>query len=468
MTTPWTPEEWRKIILDSKQIYFKNKGDIENSVRYSQIYLFYYTALIKEIAEKISEKIFHGILPKDIALFSFGSPARHEMLGESDVDCLVIRRKNTPQSTEFRKQLSEELGKYDFSKIDIPDWGTIEDCETFLKTAITEGNQIIEARYFWGDSNIEKEIWALRRKYCTIEKFEVTLVFQYLYFNQYYVQRGREGQLNLKYGNGGTRDFMFPVWLSNIRDGLEFVNKQDESAALKAIDSLYLHKDMIVEDRNKYRTGVNVITYFRDKLLQNNRKTDDDGKTFINKTSISRLYQQHKEIFRNIEELEEYISFHVKSVYELKELTWKTLLEYFKKEKSVEWNNLLDSILANHKIEDLSMILKDETLCVLLIWLSDIVTIEQTQITKLLETDKWSVLTSIACHPNASPEILHTLSTKYGVKKGYEYILKVCARNKNTPIETLKKIAENPDIEYRFKEPAIIRLKKGYESANQL
>lgn len=58
------------------------------------------------------------------------------------------------------------------------------------------------------------------------------------------------------------------------------------------------------------------------------------------------------------------------------------------------------------------------------------------------------------------------LSKGIAKEKGYGYILRVIARNKNTSFETLRGIAENETLEKRYKEVAIAALNFGNFVAN--
>ncbi|MEM4331134.1 MAG: hypothetical protein QW273_03975 [Candidatus Pacearchaeota archaeon] len=68
---------------------------------------------------------------------------------------------------------------------------------------------------------------------------------------------------------------------------------------------------------------------------------------------------------------------------------------------------------------------------------------------KYKESQNWAVICSLASSPLCPPDILDYFGRGIAKEKGYGYILRVIARNKNTPLETLKNIAE--DFKFRKK-----------------
>lgn len=455
--------------MQEKQI--RSKKDTYLAFEHGKEYMHHYLNLIRALAVKTYEEIFGNSSLNGICLFSFGSPSRFEMLGESDLDLLIVKENNSAKINEFQRRFIEYLKPYKFCKLDIPDWGTINECEEYIKNAVTEANQVIESRYILGDQRLRKKINLLKEKYCYHEKFEKIIVFQYFYFNQYYKQRGRPGQTNLKYGHGGTRDFLFPMWLSSLRDGIKYIQESEEPAILNAIDSLNKNKDITSEDGEKYKKSVSFIAFLRNYLLKINKNDFDFGKTFINENTLEQVYERNKKLFGTKKELKELVEMHTHNIFELKQKVWTLLIEFFEKNKSEEWNANVKRALAADIDEKMIKNIhpKDEIMNTIVIWnINNKIEMFQSYFEMLSQTKSWIILTSMACHPNCPPNVLDKVAKNQGQKKGYEYILKVIGRNKNTPLETIKYIAENPMIEKSFKEPSITRLKYGIERANQL
>ena len=426
------------------------------------------TNIVKKHAEIASMKVYGSKVPSDIGLFFFGSPARYEFLGEADLDLMIIKKERNEKVIEFEKELIKELTPYNFSKLDIPFWGTLEECKKFLANSITEGNQVIEARYIWGDKNIEEDLKEIKEKYGTLEKFESVFLFQYYYFNQYYEQRGREGQLNLKYGDGGTRDVLFLVWLSNIISGCDFFKFKNRPYCSCVLGFLKEKEFITFKEEKGYSNSIGFIMECRDELLKVNKETRDQDLTFVNEKTANRLIKSNLYSGETVKSLMGKIEYHADIVKKIKLKCWGIFLKLIVEENKISKKDLESIFNGNFELNQATDC-NDEIKNMFILW-------ETGKNTKLFfkylnslkKTDKWTILTSIACHPDSSGDVLDYIIKTKGVTNGYEYILKVAARNKNTFDQTVEFIADQGDIEIRFKQPALTRLKFGVKQANEL
>lgn len=291
------------------------------------------------------------------------------------------------------------------------------------------------------------------------------MVFQYLYFTHYYyIREWRKGGLNLKYGPGGTRDFLIPIQLSNLRDSVNYIQNKKESSILKAIESLFLHKNINLEKKKEFEKSVNIIAFFKNELLRVNKREKEGWNTFVNKKSIKYIFKKNKKLFSSEEEIKNLIEYHMNNVFLLKELSWIVLLQYFKEKKDRKWYGLLNKIILKKLNEKIikNFDYKDEILSMFLIWNYNISEKRfKNFLNKIIKKKSWVILTSIVSHPNCPPDILDKIVDRHGTKKGFEYILKVTAQKGNIWRSTLRKIAKNKKIEWRFKEHAVMKLKLG-------
>ncbi len=85
---------------------------------------------------------------------------------------------------------------------------------------------------------------------------------------------------------------------------------------------------------------------------------------------------------------------------------------------------------------------------------------------KYKESQNWAVICSLVGSPICPAEILDYFGNGIAKEKGYGYILRVIARNKNTPLKTLKSIANDSSLEKRYKEVAIAAIDRGNALAN--
>mgnify|MGYP001564559005 FL=1 len=318
------------------------------------LYVTEYSEKFKRLIRKIADVSAKESLGKDlngIGIFLFGSPSRQEMVDESDADILIIRYKNSDDYRKFRKVFLENLKKEKFPKIDIPEWGSLEDCETYIKNCITEGNQVIEAKFLYGDINLAKDLSEMRNKYSTTEKFERIICFQKFYFDQYYKQRTLHGVKNVKYGHGGTRDLMFVTWFSNLMDLNENkrINFEDSFPhAHKSLSQLYSRGLINYNDYLEFLKQVEIVLILRNQILIQNRGTESEGITYLDEKSLETLFKRkifNSDTITTITNLEKYLKGALNGVAKLKNLVWELFLDYLKKNRGLNWYERFINVL---------------------------------------------------------------------------------------------------------------------------
>ncbi len=454
------------------------KSKINNGFVYVTNYSCKFKELIQSIVEK-AEKIIPSGKMKDMGIFLFGSPSRQEMVDESDADIMIIRKEDSEDYKSFRAEFMNYLEKENFSKIDVPDWGTFEDCEQYLKNSVTEGNQVVEAKFIYGDPTTINFLENLKDTYCTTERFEKVFCFQKLYFDQYYKQRTITGIKNVKYGHGGTRDFMFVTWFVNILDALDNrkINIEDNFPMIyKSLSSLYERKIIDLVDYKNYLESINIVLILRNEILIQNKWTEEEGLTSLNEKAIRTLFKRKifkEEEITHQENLKQFLEKHIDNIIRLKKFVWEKFLEYLYKSKGEDWISLFNYLLSGNitleKIEKIKE--KDELSQMALIWNINKerdIQLFNNVFNKYKESESWEVLASICSHPQCPSETLDYIAMRFGCQKGYEYLLRIISRNKNVSKETLKKIIDNPCLEYRYKIVAKVAYDKGVEKANEL
>lgn len=463
---------WTKGIIKNRLARISGCTQTYDGFQHVREYSKLFTELITSVAMLCEKKIFREKKMRGMGIFLFGSPSRQEMVSDSDADILIIREENVERFSEFKEEFMRELQKYDFSKIDIPDWGTIKDCEQYAECSITEGNQVLESRFIYGDPLIAQKVEQIKKRYCTINKFERVIVFQKFYFDQYYKQKMRVGGIkNIKYGHGGTRDFLFANWFSSLIEQKQtFTTK--EPLIKESILTLYKHNLISNQECKKYLQSCAIVTVLRNEVLVNNNGTTDEGLTYLDERSLKLLL--HSKIFpeiHKVENLRNFCSKHMNEVKQLKLKIWALFKDYLEKERGKKWiddfNAMEKGDISNYgRIVESSDVIKQ----VCLIWSLNRKKHERffrIVLKKLSNSRDWEVLCSICCHQDCPEDILDKIATHQGFEKGYEYILRITARNKNTSIQTLKKIAENKNLEERYRIVAMTACARGVEKANE-
>ena len=477
---PWTPESWLGI-CDS--LYKKYHGEFEENNRsfdHACDYLVQFRHLVRHIARGISREVFQREEADQVSVFLFGSSARVEMLGESDADVLVIRREDTPATKRFRNRFVEALKPYRFSKIDVPVWGTLGHCRAYLERSLVEANQLMESRFVVGSQSIRHQFERMQNEFDHPGLLERILVFHYHYFNQYYHQRGRPHEPNLKYGHGGTRDFLIPIGLYQLLEGCRVTRRSMEPTLIRALRSMMARGLISAGEGHRYREAANFIAFLRNELLILNKHGENRGLTFLTQGHVEHLAGRLKRKFASTEELKYQIDQSRELVFRWKQDCWRHLFHYFCHNRDPHWIACLKKIHSGQVSEAFleKLFHEDVVLNVFAIWSLDAqgpraspqggLGVFESYFRQLGHSNQWEILCSLACHEKCPAPILHHIASNQGRRRGYEYVLKIIARNRNTSRETLNLIAQDGRIDFRFRQPAAVRLQHGLKRANQL
>ena len=450
---------------------------MKDGFAYVTSFSYKFQSLIHSLAKAAERTLPSGKL-EGIGIFLFGSPSRQEMVLESDADVMIIREGDSEDYHTFREVFMKLLEEEKFGKLDVPEWGTFEDCESYLLQSITEGNQVMEARFVYGDNKVNSYIEELRKKYCTVDRFERIICFQKLYFDQYYKQRTREGVKNVKYGHGGTRDFMFVTWFVSMIDAAEGrnINVEDNIPLVyKSLSSLYERKFISFEDYRRYHESIDVVLLLRNEILVQNRRTENEGLTYLDDATLSTLFKRKlflEDENATKEDLKASLIMHLDNVSELKQRIWDLFLQHLIQKKGICWVERFKNVLSGEITPGIvrSTVSDDELTQVAIIWY-----LERNKhpffesvFEDYARSNSWIVLASICCHPQCPSHLLNAIGNGPACRKGYEYLLRIIARNKNVTNETLKSIMENERLESRYRRIAETAYRGGVAKANEL
>ncbi len=427
--------------------------------------------IIRESYEQIGLEVYGIKHTPGIAVFAYGSPGRRELIGgDSDADIFLIEKERTDRSEDFRKTLKEKWETFGFSKVDLPSWGTYEDIETYLEKSLVEGNQVLETRFLAGDNIIAQGVLDRKIKFDSIERSLENIVFNKLYFNQYFRQRIKNGALNLKYCHGGSRDFLFVYW----HDRLDrILNKDsDDPSYIPRVESglkrLVAQGKIKEKELNNLIEAINFSTELRSDVLSLNKLTTERGLTFLDNLTLERL---HHIGYPDPETVRSYFKEYRGRIENLLRLIWEETIKKAGALRGKVWEEQFRrAYLPETKEQFRRKIPSDDPLLsTALIWgasdsgqkrLFDFLS------KKHRDSENWPVIGSIVCSPLCNKETLHHFGTGQLKEKGYGYLLRVVARNKNVSNETLKSIAKDSKLEKRYTEIAKVALNLGNKEAN--
>lgn len=428
--------------------------------------------IAKGVYEITAREVYGKTETPDLAIFAYGSPGRIEMVGgDSDADIFLVEKNRTEKSKKFKSLFKERLKSFDFSKVDMPDWGTFKEIRTYLKKSLVEGNQVLETRYLSGDITVDKELNYIKKRFDSVERGLKNIIFNRLYFNQYFKQRTNKGAPNIKYCNGGARDFLFIYWqdrLDRILDGdrEELSYRPRVEIGLKR---LFEQGKITKKELTNSLEAVNFMMVLRGDVLKLNRDLPERGLTFLDKPTFLRL----REIgYPKPEEIKKIFEKHRKVMERVVGMVWEETLRKTEVIYGSEWGKQFR--LAYDPYTPLGMRSsispEDDLIRVGLIWGAS--NAGQKEFSDYLakrykDTEDWATIGSIVCSPHCKSDILRHFGTGILKQEGYGYLLRVVARHKNVDRSTLESIAYDSNLAQRYTEVARAALNGGHEEANR-
>lgn len=427
-----------------------------------------FEAASKAIYEITANQVFGVPNPKGFALYAYGSPGRREMIGgDADADIFIVESPSAKRAGEFRKLFVSNMSHLDYSKVDLPDWGRVDEVEIYLQKSLVEGNQVLETRFLSGDNELDKEFEALKRKYNSPGRAIQNIVFNRLYLDAYFEQKVRDGALNVKYCQGGSRELLFLGWYDDLMRTAFDEKPTSEPKALSGLRRLHPKRlgDKALESSLE---AINFISILRTDMLAMNRKTRDRGLTFLDEPTLEGLRRLG---YPSSDEVKQAFEYHRRQIRNAVDIAYSEVLSFGGDFHSASWERdiRLAQTLLSHE-ERATIKTTDPAVKMALIW--GAANFGQRGIFEELseqnaDSENWGVIGSIVCSPLCKPRLLERFGTGIAREKGYGYLLRVIARNPNTPRETLVLIANDPNLEKRYTEIAAAALRGGVKEANQ-
>jgi len=418
---------------------------------------------------------------KGISTFLYGSPGRREMVCESDLDVMLIYQENSKRYMDFKNKFKELAEPFKFCKIDLPEWGTIDECKVFAKKSITEGNQVLESRFVCGDEDIKSKVESIQEQFGNPERMTRNIIFQKFYFEQYYKQRVRDGAINIKYCDGGSRDYLFIHWFNQLmgRKNPDWNKAQKKRpVAEQGLSNLY-HNGLINSfEFGKAIDSLHFSLLLRNEILLANKGTADEGLTFLDKKTIEAVFNRMPDLMTaygilSPPKLLKYFNDQRFHIAYIKSRIWNLMISEMDKEtENPYWSYDFRKAYSKYTSENQRIyFLKYADLLnkIAVIWGSS--NSHQTNVLKEIcrrekDSDSWEIQASLTTSSYCPPDYLHYIATGIGKEIGYGYILRIISRNPNVKQETLEAIVNDKKVEPRYTQCAKAALEYGKDSAN--
>jgi hypothetical protein len=334
----------------------------------------------------------------------------------------LAEKERTQKTIEFRKRFKKYLENFDFSKVDITEWGDFQEIDLFLEKSLVEGNQILETRFLVGDKKVKEELEEKKKSYNSIERQLKNFFFNRFYFNQYFRQRARNGALNIKYCKGGSREFLFFYWYDNLYRTLNRIETDDtyQPKVKIALENLFKIGKISLSKLEETLEAVGFLMVLRGDILRINKNTKDKGLTFIDSNTLERLVllgypkpQKTKELFERYHRI----------IAEISDLIYEETIKLAGFLKGKRWEHSFRAALNPNVPEQDKIFIdnEDPLLRIALIWgasENNHISLFNYLANKYKTSDDWATICSIAASPLCNPEILDYLSRGIAKEKG--------------------------------------------------
>ena len=441
------------------------------------------TSAVSDAVSKVyrhhAMELFGSPFVQGFAIYVYGSPARTEMTTYSDLDLHVIIDGSTPKKSLLKTRILDSFGTFAFAKVDDPNWEKLSIIEQYAAKSITEGNQVIDARYVGGDMNLARRFEYIQQKYDTLDRSIRNIFFQWFYLDHYYSRRNSLDTINVKYSRGGFRELLTYDWfdktmsLFNVRWPQQIVEKPFIEQALQNFST---HGLVDCDYAKSLRSSVDFIILLRNEMLHVNEGTQDRGITHLNRKTGEALWETERDYFRahgaaQPSDISTTFNLHRMRVRETKELLWSHFLDKETERRGQRWFDLLQRLLtpgtaASERREIAHT--NDHLLQIASVWSAHYASDYETF--SFLEkaaqgTSQWELLASLACSPLCSQNALDEIARCCIKETGLGYILRIIGRNPSVSRGTLERIVKETSLDKHYRIVAQLHLEKGLEYA---
>jgi predicted nucleotidyltransferase len=405
-----------------------------------------------------------GLLTSGYGLLVFGSPNRAEMLPQSDVDVVVI----TPdQSSPVRTQLIQRVQSLSYDKIDVPfEWYSLSQLKANALIGSPESDYA-DTTFIVGTSDINTahSTEGITDIFFDRSTLQVKLLFQHYFFDYRYATKSAGGGTNLKYSQGGARDFIYFDWYYDYMRGRQARHRSTAEAYPQCFDAIEQLSAMGVLPEEVALQTLGAIDYvgmIKYLALEVNKGTESKGKGFMNQELATRMLASYPDYFMQLglitpDAVVAYFDVARSVVYRTRTELLGRLFKDVAMDSGITLDGSFDKltqeqvadIYGNSRFGRMAQIWRihqqknQEALAVLY--------------QEVKEVPDWMMLASIASSDAVSPFILDDIARRYSHIPGFEYMSRVVIKHPFVQRSTLEYLSSLPrlaiddgmDLQYR-------------------
>ena len=383
----------------------------------------------------------------------FGSPARYEMLPQSDVDVLLVSEYG--QENTAYADARQALAELPYDKVDLPHTQMITDGE-FRSYAASNSPDSHTARALVVASAthalVPTEIREARKVLDRVDLQVEGLVFDYHFLNDRAARKAQDDGANLKYSPGGTRDIVYFDWFADYLTGGGAGHRSQATATPNILTSMSVIHEVL--DGRVSIEGLSCDVNFVNALKYLALKQRDEGAQFDGMMSRSTAEQ-----LAVVDELQD------------NQFSAEELIEQHRQARSTisfakdALHTVLVDILrddATHQEEASHLLLIDR------VWDQDPTIEREKALATLIERGRWVDLGTVVSQPDATSEQIDQIVDVALRDEAYLHAIRIAIQHPNTESSTLlkmldaKHLATDDDIDMRYRAMLLKRVEDTY------
>lgn len=251
---------------------------------------------------------------KDISLVAVGGYGRGELLPHSDIDILILTRKD--RNSKYKEPISNFLTLLWDIGLEIgQSVRSIKQCEQEAINDITVATALMESRVLVGPAELQEQMYALTtgKRVWPIKKFLSAKVAEQQARHQKYHDIDYALEPNIKTSPGGLRDIQTIAWVAKRHYGASSFKDLVALAFLKESEEAMINKGQ--QFLWKLRYGLHLLEGRReDRLLFDKQRElaklfdyEDDDKSL----GVEKLMKQYYRVVANLRELNDVLLQHL-------------------------------------------------------------------------------------------------------------------------------------------------------------
>ena len=299
---------------------------------------------ITDLFDKCTKEIFQNILSgsdtANIAVAGIGSVARQEMIASSDADLVIIFGKKEKQPKDkFKNLMIEELGKSGYDEVEVPVYGTVQECRDFCRKSPLSGEEAKQMRFIIGDRELFDKLQDTQ-DFPFFLSIEDPRVVGSIFYDIWDYEREhrlfeKKNLINIKKSWGMMRDILTICVIGKTIYGA------DGSSSLTVLQAMKNNGQFNEEQFKKLTEALSFYLLARNELQKIIDKSNPEKDIILPKSMPGLNQLKALRPVLNGKNFQEVLATHANNVSEIYEIIKGNMTDTLKNEYGAEWVEML-------------------------------------------------------------------------------------------------------------------------------